>query len=128
MRAFLLVCCGGALGSGLRYALSQAVSRGLPALLPLGTLAVNLIGCFLMGGVVGLGLAQPGVISPGGRLLVATGFLGGFTTYSAFNADVLRLWQEGAGLRSAGYVLLTLLGGLLAGILGNLCAVRIFCR
>ncbi len=87
-----LVALGGALGSVLRYVALLA----LPA--PWGVMAVNVLGSFLIGLV----------FVPAGRLglspLVMTGLLGGFTTFSAFSLDALRLWTAGAVGQAAIYV------------------------
>ena len=87
----LLVFVGGGLGALLRYLVSLVVEG------PLATLAVNVSGSFLIGLLVAV---------PAGnlRLLLAVGLLGGFTTFSAFSLDALRLWQRGEPLLAAAYV------------------------
>ena len=101
---FLLVGAGGAMGAMLRLA-------ALSLLMPLwGTMLVNIAGSFLMGVLV----AQSGWMSAEHRLLLGTGLLGGFTTFSAFSADVGAFAQNGAwglaGLYVLGSVALSLLG------------------
>lgn len=105
----LLVALGGALGAVARYGVGLAAARAAPAV-PLGTWAVNLAGCFLVG------LAGPRLLAPGaeaGRLLLVVGFLGAFTTFSAFSAETLALLRAGrvgmAALNVAGSVALGLL-------------------
>ena len=87
----VLVFVGGGLGALLRYLVSLAVEGSL------ATLAVNVVGSFLIGLMVAV---------PAGnlRLLLAVGLLGGFTTFSAFSLDALRLWQRGEPLLAATYV------------------------
>lgn len=93
--ALLQVALGGALGAVLRYGVGLAVG------FPWGTLAVNVAGCFLIG-LVWIWLAG----RPGAAWLpfLMTGVLGGFTTFSTFSLDALRLVQEGRGALAAGYV------------------------
>ncbi len=110
---WLWVAGGGALGSALRYGCALGVQRWAGGSWPLGTLAVNLLGSFLIGGTFGLLLVRdfPG---EGARLFLTAGLLGGFTTFSAFSMETLRLLQEGAWLPAALYVALSAAGGLLA--------------
>ncbi len=102
---------GGALGATLRYALSVFVDQRIAALFPWGTLAVNAIGCFLIG-VILTNFDQREVFSPALRLFVVTGVLGAFTTFSTFSLETWRLVEAGrAGLafaNVAGSVLLCL--------------------
>lgn len=88
-----LVALGGAAGSVLRYLTVQAVGS------PLGTLLVNVVGSFVIG-VLFVGLAGRGAVAP----LFMAGLLGGFTTFSAFSLDALRLWQAGQGGQAFLYV------------------------
>ena len=81
MARFLWICLAGAAGTGARYLLSTWLSRASGPAFPWGTLAVNLLGSFLLGLVMEIGLAT-GVLPPTLRLTLATGLLGGFTTYS----------------------------------------------
>ena len=101
MAAALLVFVGGGLGALLRYLL------GLIAPGPLTTLAINVVGCFLIGLLV---------LMPAGnmRLFLAVGLLGGFTTFSAFSLDALRLWQDGQPWPALAYILASLLLSLAA--------------
>ena len=126
-KRLLLVCLGGGVGSGLRYLVTVALPTRPGVGLPLGTLAVNLAGCFLLELVLA-GVA-PGRISTETRLLLGTGMLGGFTTYSSFNSETLALLRQGSpsGTGTALlYVLLTLSGGLVAGLLGALVGRSLF--
>lgn len=115
MTRLLLVCAAGGLGSGARYLLGVGVVRLGLGPLPWGTLAVNVLGCFLIELV--LGAARGRIISDAAALTLATGFLGGFTTYSAFNSQVLSLYRT-APTTAALYLLATVLGCLAAGLAG----------
>jgi len=95
MTRFLWVCLGGAVGTGARYGLSTWTAKRFGPLFPWGTLAVNVIGSFLIGAVMQVGLVT-GRLSPDARIVLATGVLGGFTTYSSFNYETVRYFQESA--------------------------------
>lgn len=111
----LWVIVAGGLGSGARYLVGQwAFSLG-PAF-PYGVLIVNLAGCFALGVLVQL--TSIGTVSPEMRVAIGVGFLGGFTTYSSFNQDTLALMSSGATAAALGNIVLTLVGGLTAGLLG----------
>ena len=116
----LLVCLGGALGSGLRYLFGLLAARLLGLTFPFGTLGVNLLGSFLISLIIGLLLSAGGSapISPTLRLFLTTGVMGGLTTYSAFNHEVLTLLEDGAQPRALLYVAVTLLGCLAMGASG----------
>ena len=83
-----LVCAGGALGSGLRYLTGLLAMHWLGPGFPYGTLAVNLVGAFLIGLVQQL---AAGLIPESARLFLVVGVLGGMTTYSAFAYETVRL-------------------------------------
>ncbi len=117
MTRLLLVGLGGMLGSCARYLVSGWLLDALGAEFPYGTLAVNLIGSFLIGIIMAIGL-HTAILGPGTRLTLTTGFLGGFTTYSTFNYETVRLLQERAWLFGALNIAVTLVGCLLAGWLG----------
>lgn len=90
----LSVGVGAALGAWLRWVLGLALNPLLPTL-PLGTLATNLLGGYLVGVGVAFFSQQP-VVSSEVRLFVITGFLGGLTTFSTFSAEVVGLLQQQA--------------------------------
>lgn len=108
MRLLLLVCLGGGIGAGLRYLTGVwFAERGLGAL-PWATLTVNVAGSLLMGIIMGLLLGRFSG-SPELRAFVATGILGGFTTFSAFSFDAVELWMNRAPVEAVGYVLASVL-------------------
>jgi fluoride exporter len=114
MERFLLVCIGGAVGTGARYLVATTAPRLLGASFPYGTFIVNAIGSFLLGAIMHVGLTTT-LISPTMRLVLATGVMGGFTTYSTFNHETLEFLRDGAlglaGLNVASTVVLCLLAG-----------------
>jgi CrcB protein len=116
MTRFLLVCLGGAIGTGARYVIALEAPRLLGTAFPYGTLAVNVAGSFLLGGIMHVGVTTT-LIAPELRLLLATGVMGGFTTYSTFNYETLEYLRAGsyglAGLNVAATLLLCLLAGAL---------------
>jgi CrcB protein len=116
MYRVLLICLGGAIGTGARYLIAIGAPRLLGAAFPYGTLTVNVVGSFLLGAVMHVGLTT-NLITPGLRLVLATGVLGGFTTYSTFNYETMEYLREGAfwlaGLNVAATVALCLLASVL---------------
>ena len=115
---------GGALGSVGRWALARALDRWLAAaVLPVGILAVNVLGCLLIGGVLGTGLRGQPVAGEGARLLLATGVCGGFTTFSTFSHQTLALVQAGRPGAALGYAGLSV-GLSLAATAAGLAAAR----
>jgi fluoride exporter len=117
MTRLLLVCVGGAAGSGARYLVSTLWPAGLGPGIPWATLAINVTGSFLISVVMYL-FVPAGLIGEDLRYLLAAGVLGGFTTYSSFNYEVLVLLQRGAWGLAGAYVGATLAGGLVAGVAG----------
>jgi CrcB protein len=113
-----LVAIGGAIGASVRHLVNLASLRLIPLAFPWGTMAINIIGSLAMGIFVEL-LARRFNASNELRLFVATGILGGFTTFSAFSLDFAVLWQRGemtpALLYAVGSVVLSILA-LFAGL------------
>ena len=122
---FLLVCVAGGIGTGARHLIS-IWSQRYGAALPFGTVIVNLVGCFAIAGL--MHAAQTLGWSPTTRATVTVGLLGGFTTYSSFNYETMRLFEEGAVGTATANVALTLLGGFAAGWLGLLAARELLGR
>jgi len=97
----LAVALGGAVGCVLRYATTLGATRVLGTTFPFGTLIVNLLGCLLAGLIFGIA-DNRGSVPPLVRLLLLTGFLGGYTTFSTFMVETVRLMQDGSWLLSLG--------------------------
>jgi CrcB protein len=113
---YLLAAVGGALGALARWGLAAALPHS-PGGWPWSTLLVNLVGCLLIGVLLAVLLARfPH--SPWLRPFLAVGVLGGFTTYSTFAVDVVRLTGSGHQALAVGYVLVSVLGGVLAVVVG----------
>jgi len=113
----LWICLGGAVGTAGRYLLGDWLMRVAGPVFPWGTLAVNVLGSFLLGLVMQLALSTDW-ISPTLRMTLATGVLGGFTTYSSFNYETLRLVEGGSWLLAGANLTGTVVGCLIAGTLG----------
>jgi CrcB protein len=122
MRLFLLACAGGALGSGARYLVNTGVVRWIGLGIPWATLTVNIVGSFLMGIVVEfVALRLGGSLEM--RTFLATGILGGFTTFSAFSLDAVHLYENGASASAAAYVVASVLLSILA-LIGGMTLAR----
>lgn len=107
---FVAVGIGAASGAWLRWLLGMLLNSWLPVL-PLGTLAANLIGGYLIGLAMGV-FALSATLSPEVRLLITTGFLGGLTTFSTFSAEAVTLLARGQYGWATAHVLLHVLGSL----------------
>jgi len=112
MPPLVLVMLGGAIGSGARHWTGRWMLARLGPDFPYGTLTVNLVGGFAMGVLTGL-LARVGGNEPW-RLLLGVGVLGGYTTFSSLSLDVVTLAERGQMLTALGYVLLSVIGAILA--------------
>jgi CrcB protein len=95
MEKYLLIGLGGAIGSISRYVLSRMVYHSAGESFPYGTLAVNIIGCFLIGLLMAL-MQERLVTTPSYRYLLVIGLLGGFTTFSSFSYETLELMRMGS--------------------------------
>jgi len=118
MKLILAIGTGSFIGGILRYLISQFMLVRFPSAFPFGTFAVNIIGCFFIGLV--FGLADKGSIAPAWRLFLATGLLGGFTTFSAFSNETVVLLRDGQIGYAAAYVVSSVLLGLLATFMGTI--------
>lgn len=123
MTALVYIFLGGGVGSLLRYLSIEGVKRWHGGVFPLGTLAVNIVGSLLMGMLMAWVLRDAPEREPV-RLLLATGVLGGFTTFSAFSWDVLALWQRGEVGQALLYVLGSVMLSLLAVAVGYMVMVK----
>jgi CrcB protein len=117
MSRFLWISFGGALGTGARYLISGWALKILGPSFPYGTLAVNVLGSFLVAGLMYAG-TETAALSAGARVVLATGVMGGFTTYSTFSYETMMYLQHGAWGLAALNVLVTVLGCLGACLLG----------
>jgi CrcB protein len=113
---YLLVGAGSALGGVLRYALAQAITVRETGHFPWGILVVNVLGCLAMGVLFAV------VERSSAKLLLMTGVLGGFTTFSAFSLITLELAQKGRADLAAAYVAASVVGCLLAVWVGAVAA------
>jgi len=115
----LLAGCGGFLGSVARYLLGGWVQRLVQApVFPFGTLVVNVSGCLAIGILGGLA-DQRGLLSPGARVFLLIGVLGGYTTFSSFGYETLQLLRDGEAMPALANVLLQVALGLGAVWAGN---------
>ncbi|ESW88324.1 camphor resistance protein CrcB [Mesorhizobium sp. LSJC268A00] len=112
----LLVVVGGGIGAGIRHLTNIGALRLVGPNYPWGTMAINIVGSFAMGLFIAALMRRGG--SNELRLFVATGILGGFTTFSAFSLDFATLWERGATLPALGYALASVVGAIIALFLG----------
>jgi CrcB protein len=122
MQNLLIVVIGGGIGAGARHLVNLGVPKVVGSDFPWATVVVNIVGSFAMGILVGL-LARRSGDTSAMRLFLATGILGGFTTFSAFSLDFMTLWQRGAAGTAFTYALLSVIGAL-AAIFAGLWLVR----
>ncbi|WP_437971009.1 fluoride efflux transporter CrcB [Sorangium sp. So ce260] len=124
MERWFWIGLGGAAGTLARYGLSTWCQQRFGAGFPYGTLAVNVIGSFLLGVILQIA-AMTELLSPTLRLGLSTGVMGGFTTYSSFNYETIKLFEEKAWRMGVLNVVSTVVGCLLAGVLGMAVARRL---
>jgi fluoride exporter len=113
----ILVALGGAIGASLRHLVNLASLRLVGTAFPWGTMAINVAGSLVMGVFIEL-LARRFNASNELRLFIATGILGGFTTFSAFSLDFAVLWERGAAVPALAYAIASVVGSILALFLG----------
>lgn len=117
MTNLLIVALGGAIGASLRHLVNLSALRLAGPNFPWGTMAVNIAGSFAMGVFIEL-LARRFNASNELRLFIATGVLGGFTTFSAFSLDFAALWERGAAVPALVYAIVSVAGSILTLFLG----------
>lgn len=119
MRDLLIVSVGSFFGGGLRFAVSKWMGACPSMGFPLGTFTVNVLGCLIIGFLSGLGTPN-GWLSPQAKLLLTTGFCGGFTTFSTFMNENGSLIKGGDYLTSLLYVAGSVIVGFAAVVAGHL--------
>ncbi len=107
-RTLILIAIGGGIGSILRYLTSVTATKYFPGLFPWGTLIVNVLGCFVIGILIGLFDRQQ-MPNQDFKYLLITGFCGGFTTFSTFAAENINLFQSGNYLAAFSYTALSVI-------------------
>jgi len=110
------VAAAGALGAPSRYALEWCIRTRWPTITPAGTLAVNVTGSFALGIVVGLALAHG--LDPDARIVMGTGFLGAYTTFSTYAYETVRRAEEGHTRVAVVYAIGSVVAATLAAALG----------
>jgi CrcB protein len=123
MNPYLLVAIGGALGSIARYGAGVLVGRAWTSSFPLGTMLINIVGSLAMGLFIGFLVRTTPSWQADGRLFVAVGVLGGFTTFSSFSLDTIAMLERGEIGPALLYVLVSVIVGI-AALYGGLVLVR----
>lgn len=107
---YLMVALGGICGALARYVVTDLVSKINENIFPYGTLVVNLTGAFLLG-LLGTLMVEKLAIDPNWRIMITTGLLGSFTTFSTLEFETLKLWQDGM----VSFAVLNAFGSIIAG-------------
>ena len=126
MAKYALIALGGAFGSVVPYAMQDAFRRVCGETFPAGTLAVNVLGCLLIGVLAAAALAGPLAMREDYRLGLMVGVLGGFTTFSAFGLETFSLATKGQTISAIAYIAASVILALLAVWLGYRATERWF--
>lgn len=126
MNGFIAVALGGAIGASLRHGAGLMAVRFTPGGWPWGTFSVNMLGSLAMGLLVGWLALKAAGQGQDTRLFLATGVLGGFTTFSAFSLEVANYLRAGHAGKAAAYASLSLLLGVSALFIGLWIARKVF--
>ncbi|MFQ5415567.1 MAG: fluoride efflux transporter CrcB [Myxococcota bacterium] len=118
---WLLLFLGGGIGASLRFALATFVDERAPETFPWGTFAVNAAGCFAIG-LLATFSDEHHWLSPGARLFLVAGLLGGFTTFSTYGFETWQLIEDGAAAGALAYAVGSVAVGLVAVVFGALIA------
>lgn len=110
---------GGAVGAALRYLVGLCCAQLSTNIFPFSTLIVNVLGCFLLGILWGLGERYTGFGNTSAYLMLSVGLCGAFTTFSTFSADTIRLMDSGHIFLALLYLLVSILAGFLLFYLGR---------
>ncbi len=116
MRTLLIIGTGGFIGSVFRYLLARMIQLKAGGIFPAGTLTVNVIGCLVIGMI--LGWSEKSGLTPEWRFFLATGLCGGFTTFSAFSDETAALLRAGNTSIALIYVSASIITGLAATFAG----------
>lgn len=125
MNGVFLVALGGALGASLRYGVGLAAARVMSGDWPWGTFVANVLGSLAMGVLFGWLTFKLGEGGEQARLLIGTGLLGGFTTFSAFSLEAANMMRAGDMGQAAGYILVSVIAGVAALFFGLLLAQKV---
>ncbi len=112
MKIVLFVGLGSFIGGISRYLVTLFVQNKILSTFPYGTLVVNIIGCFLIGVIYAL--SERGNVSPEWRIFLATGIMGGFTTFSSFSNETVSMLRDAEYLPALSYIALSIIIGLAA--------------
>jgi CrcB protein len=116
MKTTLLIGLGSFIGGSGRYLISKLIQSNLTSVFPFGTFAVNIVGCFLIGSV--LGYSSKNELDTEWQLFLTTGILGGFTTFSAFSMESINMLRDGHTSPALIYIALSICVGLIATLVG----------
>ncbi len=119
MKELLLVSIGSFFGGGVRFMVSKYIQAVVGMMFPLGTMAVNIAGCFVIGLLSGLNWKGGMLMQPATKLLLTTGFCGGFTTFSTFMNEGTSLLKNGNTMMLSLYVFGSIALGFVAVIAGQ---------
>ncbi len=120
--SLILVSLGGAFGAALRFIISKLFISSTPVFTYVAL--VNIIGCFVAGLIAGY--LDKHIHTEATRLFLITGILGGFTTFSAFSLDILNMANKGKSIDALVYLLISVIGSLVAVFAGYLIINKIF--
>jgi len=118
LKTLLYIGIGSFLGGIARYLMSRAVQNSIASAFPYGTMAVNLLGCLLIGFIFGIS-ERTNILSDEWRIFLTVGFCGGFTTFSTFANENMTLLRDGNFISFALYTGLSVFLGLVAVFFGN---------
>jgi CrcB protein len=119
MKSYLLIALFGALGTVARFSVIQITPKIFQTIFPIGTITVNLLGCFLIGLVSGILDTKFISIDENFKSYITIGFLGGFTTFSSFTQDFFNLINNSSYLLAFAYIFVSVFLGLLMFYVGD---------
>jgi CrcB protein len=116
MKTTLLIGLGSFIGGASRYLIWKLFQSSFTSVFPFGTFTINVIGCFLIGAV--LGYSSKNYLDTTWQLFLTTGILGGFTTFSAFSLESINMLRDGHTPTAILYIVLSVVIGLIATLVG----------